>query len=232
MIFRSMHRRALSLALAVSLVSALLMLGCGDDPVTPPVKPPTPPTSPSALISTFSTVYQTRNYDRFSNLFSTAEDSAAYLFFLDAGGPPPYWDLTEELRIHRRMFMPEWPLPGETAVDPNLWLASIDIHLELQTEWSERVDLYRSGTNPNGLDPAHYKVTDAQYHTYVLFTTQGPTSYQVNGRANFVVVENLRKAVGEDRKFLIYRWEDLGALTQAKLNMAPASWGHFKRLYR
>jgi hypothetical protein len=194
----------------------LLVAGCIFSPKDPgkKVDPPiTPAKNQTELIANLSKAYQTRNYDVFSDLFSTAADSAAYLFFLNDGGPPPYWDLTEELRIHRRMFNPENPLPGETPVDPNLWLASIDIHLEPQTEWTERPDLYISTSNPNGLNPARYKVTDAQYHTYVLFATQGPTSYQVNGRANFVVVEDLHKTVGENRKFLIYRWEDLGALS-------------------
>jgi hypothetical protein len=98
-------------------------------------------------------------------------------------------------------------------VDRDLWLVSIDIQLEPQTEWTERLDLYLSDTNPSGLNPTRWKVTDAQYHTYVLFTLQGTTSYQVNGRANFVVVEDLTKNVGDDRKFLIYRWEDLGSLS-------------------
>jgi hypothetical protein len=181
-----------------------------------PDKKPPPPITPAKsqleLIAKLSSAYQSRNYDWFSNLFSRQADGAPYFFFLN-DPPGANWDLTEELRIHRRMFKPEDPLPGETPVDRDLWLVSIDIQLEPQTEWTERLDLYLSDTNPSGLNPTRWKVTDAQYHTYVLFTLQGTTSYQVNGRANFVVVEDLTKNVGDDRKFLIYRWEDLGSLS-------------------
>jgi hypothetical protein len=198
-----------------TLLITLLAAGCVFSPKKDPGPPPVvikPAQSQTELISNLSMAYQTRNYDWFSTLFSTAEDSAAYFFFLN-DPPGANWDLTEELRIQRRMFKPEDPLPGETPVETNLWLLSIDIHLEPQTEWTERPDLYRSATNPSGLNPARYKVTDAIYHTYVLFSTQGTTNYQVNGRANFVVVEDLRKQLGDDRKFLIYRWEDLGSLS-------------------
>ena len=192
---------------------------------------PDPPTTPNGLIGQLRDAYQTRNYDWFSNLFSTAADSAPYFFFLNEP-QGDNWDLTEELRIHRRMFKPEDPLPGEFPVPEDLWLVSIDIQLEPQTEWTERADLYSSDVNPNGLDPAHWRATEAQYHAYVFFKTKGETDYQVNGLANFVVVEDLRKQAGQARKFLIYRWEDLGSIAAERIAVESASWGMLKSLYR
>jgi len=168
-------------------------------------------TNQSELIVQLRDAYQRRDYDCFANLFSTEDDGAPYTFWLNEPLGES-WGLTEELRIHRRMFKPEDPLPGETPVAPDLWLASITIQLEPQTEWTERPDLYVSEANPTGLDPARWVVTEAQFNAYVFFETQGETDYQVNGRANFVVVEDLTKTSGTDRKFLVYRWEDLGSI--------------------
>ena len=188
----------------------LLAVGCIFSPK--PIDDKVPPsacktsTSQTELITQLRDAYQRRDYDCFSKLFSEQ-----YFFFLNEP-QGANWDLTEELRIHRRMFKPEDPLPGESPVPQDLWLVSIDIQLEPQTEWTERTDLYISEANPNGLDPALWKATEAQYHAYVFFKTQGQTDYQVNGIANFVVVEDLTKTSGTDRKFLIYRWEDLGSI--------------------
>ena len=220
----------------VSLTGVLVVASCDSQfhpriDGCPPNCPPDPPVSATDLIVDLRDSYQRRDYDCFSNLFSTAADSAPYFFFLNEP-QGANWDLMEELRIHRRMFRPEDPLLGETPVPQELWLVSIDIQLEPQTDWTERPDLYRSDVNPNGLDPAHWRAADAQYHAYVFFKTQGQTDYQVNGRANFVVVEDLRKQVGQARKFLIYRWEDLGSIHAPAAAVQPVSWGNVKQLYR
>jgi hypothetical protein len=198
---------------------------------TPAATIPWIPTSQGDLIDKLEEAYRHHDYAMFASIFPAPEDSVAYFFFLN-DPPGANWDRIEELRIHRRMFKPEDPLPGETPVIQDLWLVSIDILLEPQTEWTERPDLYVSQTNPNGLNPARWKVTDAQYHTYVLFTLQGVTSYQVNGRANFVVIENLHKQLGVDRKFLLYRWEDLGSLAADGIAVQPTTWTGVKGLYR
>jgi hypothetical protein len=183
--------------------------GCGDWRLH------SPPRSPSELIQTLAQSYQTRNYDRFSNLFSTVADGAPYFFtFGDSAGGQ--WNLLQELCFHRRMFKPEDPLPGETPVPQELWLVSIDIQFAPVNAWTERPDLYRSPSNPNGLDPERWRAMDAQYTTNVLYTMQGTTSFQTNCRANFVVIEDLAKGLGSDRKFLLYRWEDLGGGSRAR----------------
>jgi len=208
----------LHLVLILALCATVLM-GCVFDPPTqkPPGDTNIVPKTQDELIQGLASAYRTRNYDKFVNLFPLTEDNAAYFFFLnEAVNGVTNWDLTEELRIHRRMFKPEDPLPGEQPVPAELWLNSITITLDrTASEWGERSDLYRSDANPEGLDPAKWKATEAEYHADVFFETQGETDYRVNGRANFVVIEDLTKPSGTDRKFLIYRWEDLGDFGKA-----------------
>jgi hypothetical protein len=45
----------------------------------------------------------------------------------------------------------------------------------------------------------------------------------VDGRAAFVVIEDLTKQSGDDRKFLLYHWEDLGTFKPAVAGPVPAS---------
>ena len=59
------------------------------------------------------------------------------------------------------------------------------------------------------LDAAKWKVTDAIYSTDVLFDLQGEIDFQVRGQANFVVIEDLTKEIGDDGKFLLLQWNDL-----------------------
>jgi hypothetical protein len=212
-------RRALRLSLTLLGLVGLLGLGCifspndgGGGGGVPPTTCKTA-TTQTELITELKNAYQRRDYDCFANLFSNETDGAEYFFFLNEP-EGANWDLTEELRIHRRMFKPEDPLPGETPVPQDLWLVSIDIQLQPQTEWTDRPDLYVSEENPTGLDPARWRATEAAHNAQVFFKMSGQTDYSVDGRANFVVIEDLTKAAGTDRKFLIYRWEDLGSNTK------------------
>jgi len=198
--------------------AALLVSGCIFNPQekTPPTGGGTEiqiPTTPDELIQNLVAAYQQRNYLAFENLLPTDSDNAPYLFFLSEALPngQTNWDRNEELRIHRRMFNPESPLPGETPVPQELWLQSITITLSPLASFTERPDLYKSPTNPDGLDSNVWKAQECTYQANLLFDTQSTTDYRVDGRANFVVIENLTKASGDDRKFLIYRWEDLGS---------------------
>jgi hypothetical protein len=191
-----------------------------------------PATSAAELILQLRDAYYCRDYPCFANLFSTAADSAEFRFFPNEP-PGTSWDLTEILRIHRRMFRPEDPLPGETPVPEDLWLVAIDIILQPQAAWAERPDLYRSETNPGGLDPRRWVATEALHNAYVFFKMSGDTDYQVNCRCNFVVLEDLRRQPGQERKFLFYRWEDLGSITAATLTaVSQATWTQIMRLYK
>jgi hypothetical protein len=190
---------------------ALLLAGCI---FSPEPKPPqriveAPAKTEAELINKLKEAYRDRDYDKFSQLFAN-EEGARYLFYLN-DPPGEYWDLTEELRIHRRMFDPESPQPGEEPVPQERWLVSIDIQLTPQGDFAEQPIYYGPPVNDHeGLDPARWKATEGVYGTYVFFQTQGATHYQVNGRASFVVINDLTKTVGQDRKFLIFRWFDLG----------------------
>jgi hypothetical protein len=90
--------------------------------------------------------YRERDFDRYAGLFTAAADEAPYYFFLNSPvNGIDNWDLTEELRIHRRMFKPEAPLPGESPVPAELWLVSITINLSRTAAvWMERTDLYKT----------------------------------------------------------------------------------------
>jgi len=213
------------------------MLAC-DDPAKVTQTPPPPTcdncfTSQDALIQGLAAAYRGRDYQRFEALFTAAADSADYYYFLNEPvGGVTNWDATEELRLHRRMFTPQNPLPGETPVPSELWLNAITITLDqVAASWVERTDLYRSEVNPLGLDPFHWRATEAEYHADVLWATQGYTDYRVNGYTNFVVIEDLQKPAGTARKFLIYRWEDLGNFLP-KISNEPATWGRVKSLYK
>jgi hypothetical protein len=106
------------------------------------------------------------------------------------------------------------------------WLVGIYISLTQSAEFRERTDFYESFTNPTGLSPTRWKVTDAVYATDVFFDTQD-TDFQATGRANFVVIEDLERQLGADGKFLLLQWNDLG--TNAKATQA--TWSGVKSLY-
>jgi hypothetical protein len=177
---------------------------------------PHAPRSEVELIGQLKKAYQTRDYDTFRRVFHPD-----YQFYLNAPQPDgtDHWGLAEELRIHRRIFNPQDVTPPEPPVPQDLWSVSIDIQLNPRNEWHDAPGYYFDPiTNPGGLQRERYSVTQADYVTDMFFQTQGETQYRVDGTANFVVVNDLSKALGADGKFLIYRWHDLtGAWTRVKL---------------
>ena len=214
--FRARETRQLvSLTLALA---ALALAGCIFSPAHVDnkikIKPYVPIVDEKTLISNLEAAYQRRDYDKFKTLFSNPltpiPAQPQYQFILsDPTALETSWGYAEEMRIHRRMFRPQDPLPGKTPVEPALWLQSVDIHLTLQTEFVERADLYRSPSNPEGLDSDRWRASEGVYETSVFFQLLGDTDYIVNGHANYVVIEDKSKSTGDDGKWLIYRWEDL-----------------------
>ncbi len=145
------------------------------------------------------------------------------------------WDVTEELRIHQRMFRPQDVAPADTPVPADLWLVSITAALTRGGPWNEMSEFYFDpDTNPTGLDPVRWRVIGTDYSNALFFQTQGPTQYQADGVQFFVVVEDLSLRVGTAGKFSLYRWEDLGSQNAPGLRaaMAIASWSEVKSLYR
>ena len=192
--------------------------------------------SPDAVVQAVARAYILRDpYLLASILANDPERNAGFLFFLSPTGTgETQWGYTEEARIHQRMFHPEDPLPGDPPVPANLWLQSIQITLTPFESFGERQDLYSENHGADGkLDPDIWKASDALYSTYVLFDLAGSTDYKVEGEANFVVVEDRTKQVGESGKFLIYIWEELAPPTKgAVAAVQSATWSGVKQLYR
>jgi hypothetical protein len=214
--FRARETRQLvSLTLALA---TLAFAGCIFSPKKidkpPVIKQYVPIVDEKTLVSNLEAAYQRRDYNKFKTLFSNPTTpipaEPTYQFLLsEPQNNETAWGYPEEMRIHRRMFRPEDPQPGETPVAPELWLQSVDITLTQQTDFVERTDLYKSPSNPSGLDPVQWSATEGTYVTYVFFQLAGNTDYQVNGHANFVVIQDKTKTNADPGKWLLYRWEDL-----------------------
>ncbi|MFQ5599583.1 MAG: hypothetical protein ACE5G2_03400 [Candidatus Krumholzibacteriia bacterium] len=222
------HRRGRRAGLVF--LMALLSTACGDDPLKP--TPDDVVRSPRAVVEALGAAYEQRGYPAFSNLLSLAP-GAEFLFLLaePSHSGETQWGPAEEARIHRRMFEPQNPQPGEPEVPVGLWLRSVDVALRQEADFEEREELYRSETNPDGLDPALWRAMGANYETRVEWTTSGPVDvFRLQGRSHFVVVENLAKRIGERGKFRLFRWEDLGSTNPDPFE--ASSWGAVKQLYR
>jgi hypothetical protein len=226
--------RPLSRLVALGLSIVFVTLGCEESSFKPGSHPNPEPlpiaTSQDELIQLLARAESARNCTLFETLFPAPEDSLEYFYFLNEPiGGVSSWGLSDEVSIAHRMFLCDSLPPPDLPQE--LWIQSITITLNrTSSEWNERSDLYRSTANPDGLDPTHWKATEAEYHADILFQTQGETDYRVDCRVNFVVVENLRKAPGAAGKFLIYRWEDLGNYAKPA-GVAPKSWSAIKVLY-
>jgi len=205
-------------ALIATLVSAFLT-GCIFSPEQKTIDTgggaPEVVKSPEDLIQVLAEAYRTRDIVAFSSILANEKaNNAEYLFYLDpsAGATEDQWGYELETRIHQRMFEPQNTPAGQSPVPAEIWLTSISITLTKNTEFTEAFDLYYDETlNPTGLKRDKWKASEAIYATDVLFDTQGDLDFQVTGKANFVVIEDLTKSVGEAGKFLILQWNDLGA---------------------
>ncbi len=222
----------------VATVESLFVLTPGA-PARPVPHPPGPRLSdPQAVVQALALAYRRRDSDSFASLL--AEDparNAEYLFLLSEPTElgETQWGYGEEARIHQRMFHPESPPPGDPPVPPELWLQEVAITLTPLENFTERVDLYSENGGFDGkLDPMIWRVKDARYSTYVFFDFTG-TDYKVDGEANFVVIEDLTKDIGDAGKFLIYIWEDIYGpfLRQAGITgVEQTTWGGVKSLFR
>lgn len=215
-------------ALIATLVSAFLT-GCifsPDKKVVVTQDVPTVIGKSEDLIQVLAEAYRTRDITLFASLLANDPDNnAEYLFLLDpaAGSLDDQWGYDLETRIHQRMFEPQNTPAGQSPVPAEYWLTSINITLTRSTQFTERTDLYYDATtNPTGLVRDKWKAEDAIYATDVLFDTQGQLDFQVTGRANFVVIEDLTKSIGDAGKFLILQWNDLGANKPSPLAQMPS----------
>lgn len=221
-------RPTLKLALITVAMLSMTATSCIFSPDKPKDQPCTTPDcqpvgaypdirDPASLIENLKLAYQKKDYDKFATLFH-----ADYQFRLNAPADDgtEYWGLTEELKIHRRMFRPADIQPPDPPLPTELWLTSVDITLSGTSGFDDRPQyLYDSVTNPEGLHAEAWDVTGADYSATVFFETQGDTDYRVEGRAEFVVARDKSKAADAAGAWLIYRWTDLGA---AKPSAVPA----------
>jgi hypothetical protein len=195
------------------------------------------PVSPEEFIQGLAGAYRNQDYSAFEALFPEPGSDTPYLYFLPEPLPngQTSWDRTEELLIHRRMFEPENPLPGETPVPQEYWLVSITINLTPIGSFTERPDLYRSPANPDGVDAERWRAIEAQYQAIIFFDTQGTTDFRVDGKESFVVLDLRQRLEGVPGKYCLYRWEDLGASAvadeAASLAVQATSWSGVKSLY-
>ena len=189
------------------------------------------------LVEEFERAYREQDLNSFASILADDPGRNAEFFFIlreptDLGETE--WAYEEEVRIHQRMFYPEAPPPGDSEVPAEIWLQSLFITLTPLESFSERPDLYSDDGGLDGkLDPAIWRATDARYSTYVFFDL-AETDYEVVGVANFVVVEDLTKNLGDAGKFLIYIWEDLPWLLpqSGMTTRSDVSWSGVKGLYR
>jgi hypothetical protein len=227
------HRRPLRLPRHLRLAWSfgfLLVVGCGDDPVTPKVEPQATPKSADELIAFFETAYLTRNQEAFARLLANDPTHAAEFTFFLAWSPTgeSSWRYGEETRIHRRMFTGQ-PGPGEEEVPSEYRLQAIDISLTKVTDWAEPLGIY-SDTNPEGLAREKWKAVEARFWTHVFFDTQTDMDFLVEGEAIFVVIEDLEKSGAEPGRFLLLEWQDIDE--SVPLGKTSALWGDIKVLYK
>lgn len=192
------------------------------------------PGSENEAIEALLAYYTRRQVEAYAGLLAAAGDHASFRFYLNEPltDGTDSWDADEEVRIHRRMFDPAAISPGDPPLPVELWLVSVDAVLTPHSSWDERAQYYRHPVaNPDGVDPVRWQVTGADFSHTVFFETQGDTDYRVEGRNEFVVLEDLALQVGEPRKFLLYRWNDRGSDAAGHLS-APSTWSRLKSLYR
>ncbi len=215
-----------SARLAHAAVLAAVLAGCGEEPQAPQSQAPAID-SPAAVVAALERAYQQRDPDLLAALLANDPDNnARYLFLLSepSSTGETQWGYLEEVRIHQRMFHPESPGPGDRPVPVEFWLQALSINLTPNEIFSDRPDLYTDATPvPGPLDKNVWRAMDASYGTDLFFDLAGDTDYTVNGTANFVVIENLTKVVGEAGKFLLLIWEDVGGLQSTRVTRAPAA---------
>ena len=237
--------RAAARALTTAAALAVVATNC-EDPVSLPLHdprvpipipqgpPPQEPDSPAAVISALERAYAQRNPVLLQSLLANEHGANAdYLFLLSEPSYPGemQWGYAEEARIHQRMFRPDQLPPGDAAVPSELRVQSITITLTPIEEFQERSDLYSANGGDDGkLNPQKWYAVDARYATYVYWDLAA-SDYKIEGEANFVVIEDLAKQVGDAGKFLLYIWEDLG-YGQVPTLHSEATWSRLKSFYR
>ena len=170
----------------LAVCALLAVVGCGDDPVPPPENPPPAwitPAAPADVIPELARAVMALDEPRLARLYAGPETGLVFLHTPATGDP---WGYAEEMRRWH------WLLES---------LQSASVATTLLRPFEARTDL--------GLDPNIWRAWESPYVTASLFDLQGPTDYQVESRASYVIVEDLAIAPGSEGKFRIYLQEDI-----------------------
>ena len=62
--------------------------------------------------------------------------------------------------------------------------------------------------------------------------THSGQRFQVNGLAEFTVIEDLTKSGAEEGHFLLFIWEDLGSPSKARPGVEENTWSRIMSIYR
>ena len=215
---------------AVVLLAPLFVLGCGNDPAAPPEESAID--GDEALVAALASAYRTLDPVLFESLLSNdPEANAVFTFTVTeaSGSTRSVWDADTEMSIHRRMFRPTEVPATDPPVNPDLWLKWTVVTLSPKSDFVEREDLYLSASNPGGVDPARWRVTSARYVTDVHFQLPEGNWFAVNDReAEFVVIEDRMKDVGDETKFRLLAWSESCPATAIQTREC---WSTVKSLY-
>jgi hypothetical protein len=194
-------------------VKALYRYGCVDCPTLPP-EPPVPDVvqSEGDLIEWLARAYAARDLESYAPLLAP---DFRFTLIENLPGGVRTWNRDVEMHVHARMFDPAAIPSEDPPLPPDLWLSNAEVTLTRRTPFTERVEYYRSPTNPNGLDPSRWRATSAAYATSAFFQTQGNRSFQVTGGAYFSVIQDLQKTRSQPGRFLLYRWFDAAPVLDA-----------------
>jgi hypothetical protein len=221
---------------AQALLIALLFVGAScEEPAKPPADAVPVFRSPEDVVAGLARAYQRRDLELFELLLADDKTRNAEFVFRSMEFVETEWGRDEELRIHRRMFLPQ--NEGLDPVPAELWIQSIDIELQQRGSFSEMTDLtdlYSAVEGRDGkLDPGIWRALAALYSTDLSFRTAGEADYVSRGGARFVVIEDRTKKMGERGKFLLLVWEDLcgSLLSPALRSSEQICWGRVKALY-
>jgi len=204
----------------------VMALGAGCAKEDPQKPAPNPIDDSAEMVQVLANVYRAQDYATFSALL--AED---FLFILDEPNPvtgETQWNVATERRIHSRMFDPQNIPPGDPPLPAEDWLQTVSITLTAQEAFVERFDLYTTAMPPGPLDPTRWIARSATYSTDVFFQMPNDRAFQVRGRADFTIIEDRAKQIGDAGKFLILHWEDIGMVGLA---VDGATWSGVKGLY-
>ncbi|MBK7772278.1 MAG: hypothetical protein IPI48_17605 [bacterium] len=221
--------RARRVAVAVCLIGLVVMAGgCGETfPVTPPDDPPSTglpfPDTADKLMANVMSTYETMDYDEFLHLLHpdcvTILQPSTVALFPSLG---PTLDVTEERRIHERLFS------KNNVTDPNGALVPGVQSIAFQT-------FARQGTwgTSSGTDPI--PDTWCALYDVVVFFDHGAlySTSKVQGTIKFYVTARDSIVGGVTKPYFQMRGQlDLTQDMKAGLATESSSWGEVKARYR